>query len=80
MNAPLTSASFPRGAECDRSEAEVRAIRARRARLEASYREDGFSESYIAAHVTDELAEQLIANERAALDTFTSLFAGNGSL
>lgn len=30
MTIPLTSASFPRGAECDRSEAEVRATLALR--------------------------------------------------
>lgn len=76
MAEPLTSPSFPAGARCDRSLAEMRRIRARRAVIADSYRADGFDESYIAAHVTDDLAEKMLAYDDQAIDAIASLFGG----
>jgi hypothetical protein len=59
-----TSPSFPVGTSNNRELAHMQAVRARRAMIEASYRADGFSESHIAAHVTDALAEKMLAYDR----------------
>lgn len=46
------------------TEAETRAIRARRNRLEAELRLEGLPESFIARVATDETAEKLLENEQ----------------
>lgn len=61
-------------ADSTRTEAEVRAIRARRHQMEASYRAEGFSEAYIATHVTDAAAERLLGYERQTFGLIASLF------
>lgn len=60
----------------DRSEAEVRAIRARRARMEADLIEEGASNALVARLATDETASRALQHEERVLRTITSLFGG----
>ena len=50
------------------AEAEVRAIRARRAGLEADLIEEGASDSTVKRLATDETAARMVEHERAVLE------------
>jgi hypothetical protein len=60
------------------TEADARAVRARRRSMEASYRAEGMSETYIAMHVTDDLAAKVLSHEQKAIEAITGLFGGIG--
>lgn len=65
-------------AKSNRTEAEVRAIRARRARLEADLIEEGASAATVARLATDDLAAAILENERAIRDAILDLYRGQG--
>lgn len=74
----LTSPSWPKGAIDNRSEAEVRAIRARRARLEAALIEEDAPEAEIARLATNDNAARMVAYERDSLELVARIFEGIG--
>lgn len=75
----LTSPSWPAGIGDNRSEAEVRAIRARRCAVESQMRAEGTPEREIARLATDDLAEKMLAHERRVTGLIVELFTGIGS-
>lgn len=67
------------GAASQRTEADVRAIRARRAALAQALRDEGQSEDTVARLATDDMAERLIQHERRVVDMiFDAAFGGRG--
>lgn len=72
----MTSPAVSTAAESTRTEAEVRAIRARRASLEAEMRAEGAPDWMIQRNATDEAAARLIDYERRAVDFIGSMFGG----
>lgn len=74
-----TRAGSPRlqaAADSTRTEADVRTIRARRARLEAALIEEGASAARVAQLATDETAEKMLAYERQSVASIVNLFGG----
>ena len=81
QNGPETpvQAGSPRlqaGAESVRTEAQARAVRARRARLEADLIEEGASDAMVARLATDETAGRIVAHERRVIDSIAAMFGG----
>lgn len=57
------------------TEAEIRAIRARRNQMEAELRLEGAPESFIERVATDETAAKMLANERKMVGVIQSLMS-----
>lgn len=74
MNA--TSPQVIEGFESKRSETEVRAIRARRARLEADLIEEGASDATVTRLATDDTAARMIEHERRTVEAIAGVFFG----
>jgi hypothetical protein len=74
-----TDGPYGRLAAClpsGKSEAEYRAIRARRAQLEANLRAEGATASMIARLATDDAAAKMIAHESRAVGAIMAMFGG----
>jgi hypothetical protein len=72
----MSSPRLLAAANSNRSEAEVRAIRTRRAQLEADLRAEGATPAMIARLATDDAAAKMIAHESRAVGGIMAMFGG----